>query len=31
MADLGGDYDEKPELELNSQIDVLDYWSKISI
>ncbi|MBA0610596.1 hypothetical protein Godav_011417 [Gossypium davidsonii] len=30
-ADLGGQYDEKPELELNSQINVLDYWSKISI
>ncbi|MBA0762974.1 hypothetical protein Gotri_012512 [Gossypium trilobum] len=28
-ADLGGEYDEK--LELNSQINVLDYWSKISI
>ncbi|MBA0750891.1 hypothetical protein Gogos_002271, partial [Gossypium gossypioides] len=28
---LGGDYDEKLELELNSQIDVLDYWSKSSI
>ncbi|MBA0644160.1 hypothetical protein Goklo_028363 [Gossypium klotzschianum] len=24
-ANLRGDYDEKPELELNSQIDVLDY------
>ncbi|KAG8491521.1 hypothetical protein CXB51_014902 [Gossypium anomalum] len=24
-------YLEEPELELNSQIDVLDYWSKISI
>ncbi|KAG8500584.1 hypothetical protein CXB51_004492 [Gossypium anomalum] len=24
-------YLEKPEFELNSQIDVLDYWSKISI
>ncbi|MBA0825952.1 hypothetical protein Goarm_010852 [Gossypium armourianum] len=31
MADLGGDYDEELELELNSQIDVLDYWSKSSI
>ncbi|MBA0826194.1 hypothetical protein Goarm_011072 [Gossypium armourianum] len=30
-ANLGGDYDEKSELELNSQIDVLDYWSKSSI
>ncbi|MBA0626109.1 hypothetical protein Godav_003835 [Gossypium davidsonii] len=30
-VDLGGYYDEKPELELNSQIDVLDYWSKNSI
>ncbi|MBA0779515.1 hypothetical protein Gotri_003765 [Gossypium trilobum] len=24
-------YLEKPKLELNSQIDVLDYWSKSSI
>ncbi|MFQ6646336.1 hypothetical protein Gotur_020180, partial [Gossypium turneri] len=24
-------YLEKPELELNSQIDVLDYWSKSSV
>ncbi|MBA0553547.1 hypothetical protein Golob_012721, partial [Gossypium lobatum] len=31
MVDLGGDYDEERELELNSQIDVLDYWSKSSI
>ncbi|MBA0553645.1 hypothetical protein Golob_012808, partial [Gossypium lobatum] len=30
-VDLGEDYDEKPELELNNQIDVLNYWSKSSI
>ncbi|MBA0637580.1 hypothetical protein Godav_025990 [Gossypium davidsonii] len=30
-VDFGEDYDEKPELELNSQIDVLNYWSKSSI
>ncbi|MBA0751680.1 hypothetical protein Gogos_000588 [Gossypium gossypioides] len=30
-VDLGGEYDEKQKLELNSQIDVLDYWNKSSI
>ncbi|MBA0763268.1 hypothetical protein Gotri_012745, partial [Gossypium trilobum] len=30
-VDLGRDYDEKPGLELNSQIDVLDYYNKSSI
>ncbi|MBA0782905.1 hypothetical protein Gotri_000714, partial [Gossypium trilobum] len=30
-VDLGGEYDEKPKLELNSEIDVLDYWNKSSI
>ncbi|MBA0777980.1 hypothetical protein Gotri_005918 [Gossypium trilobum] len=30
-VDLEGDYDEKLELKFNSQIDVLDYWSKSSI
>ncbi|MBA0843375.1 hypothetical protein Goarm_000571 [Gossypium armourianum] len=28
---FGGDCDEKPEFELNRQINVLDYWSKCSI